>query len=349
MRRFSSYQQGEITTNFLQQYVPWLYSFWKFARPHTIIGTTLSVLALYIIAMGDGSHFFDESFFIYSLILLLITLISCLCGNIYIVGLNQLEDVEIDRINKPHLPIAARDFSRFSGQMIVAITGILALSFAGLGGPFLLGSVGISLAIGTAYSLPPIRLKRFPFLAALCIFTVRGVIVNLGIFLSFVWGFEKVEEVSGGLIEWMSELREVVLLQKSLIVPEIPLTVWTLTLFVIVFTFAIAIFKDIPDIEGDRQYNINTFTIRLGAFAVFNLARWALTICYLGMVMVGVIWLASVNLIFLVISHLLALGIMWWFSQKVDLYDKKAIADFYQFIWKLFFLEYLIFPMACFF
>ena len=67
-------------------------------------------------------------------------------------------------------------------------------------------------------------------------------IVNLGIFLSFVWGFEKVEEVSGGLIEWMSELREVVLLQKSLIVPEIPLTVWTLTLFVIVFTFAIAIF-----------------------------------------------------------------------------------------------------------
>ncbi|MGD1698683.1 hypothetical protein [Dapis sp. BLCC M229] len=29
---------------------------------------------------------------------------------------------------------------------------------------------------------------------------------------------------------------------------------------------------------------------------------------------------------------------MWWHSQKVDLEDKKAIADFYQFIWKLFFL-----------
>lgn len=349
MEEISGFQQEKITTNWLQRYVPWLYSFWKFARPHTIIGTTLSVLALYIIAMGDGSNFFDESFFIYSLILLLITWISCLCGNVYIVGLNQLEDVEIDRINKPHLPIAAGEFSRFSGQIIVVITGILALIFAGLGGPFLLGTVGISLAIGTAYSLPPIRLKRFPFLAALCIFTVRGVIVNLGIFLSFVWGFERVKEVSGGLIEWMGELGEVVLLQKSLMVPEIPLTVWALTLFVIVFTFAIAIFKDIPDIEGDREYNINTFTIRLGAFAVFNLARWVLTVCYLGMVMVGVVWLGSVNLFFLVVSHLLALGIMWWLSQRVDLHDKKAIADFYQFIWKLFFLEYLIFPMACFF
>jgi homogentisate phytyltransferase/homogentisate geranylgeranyltransferase len=67
------------------------------------------------------------------------------------------------------------------------------------------------------------------------------------------------------------------------------------------------------------------------------------------MVMVGVVWLGSVNLFFLVVSHLLALGLMWWLSQRVDLHDKKAIADFYQFIWKLFFLEYLIFPMACFF
>ena len=29
---------------------------------------------------------------------------------------------------------------------------------------------------------------------------------------------------------------------------------------------------------------------------------------------------------------------MWWVSQRVDLHEKKAIADFYQFIWKLFFL-----------
>ncbi|MGD1698684.1 homogentisate phytyltransferase [Dapis sp. BLCC M229] len=347
MGEFSSYQEAKFTTNLVQKYLPWLYSFWKFARPHTIIGTTLSVLALYLIAIGDRSNFLTQFSFIYSLILLLVTWISCLCGNVYIVGLNQLEDVEIDKINKPYLPIAAGEFSRFYGQMIVAIMGVFALSLALICGPFLLGTVGISLAIGTAYSLPPIRLKRFPVLAALCIFTVRGVIVNLGIFLSFVWGWEKFEEVSGSLNKWMGELGEIILLKKSLIIPEIPPTVWALTLFVIVFTFAIAIFKDIPDIEGDRQYKIDTFTIKLGAFAVFNLARWVLTICYIGMIIFGVTWSANINLIFLVISHLLPLSIMWWFSQKVDLEDKKAIADFYQFIWKLFFLEYLIFPIAC--
>ena len=84
MKEISGNQQEKITTNLLQQYLPWLYSFWKFARPHTIIGTSLSVLALYIIAIGDRSNFFNQSSFSYSLILLLITWISCLCGNIYI-------------------------------------------------------------------------------------------------------------------------------------------------------------------------------------------------------------------------------------------------------------------------
>lgn len=89
--------------------------------------------------------------------------------------------------------------------------GILVLSFVGLGGFFLLGIVGISLVIGMVYFLFFIWLKRFFVLAVLCIFIVWGVIVNLGIFLSFVWGFEKVEEVLGGLIKWMGELGEVVL------------------------------------------------------------------------------------------------------------------------------------------
>ncbi|MBW4576257.1 MAG: homogentisate phytyltransferase [Aphanothece sp. CMT-3BRIN-NPC111] len=305
-----------------RQATTWLYAFWKFSRPHTVIGTSLSVIGLYLIALAESSGGFSSP----HLSQLLGAWIACLCGNVYIVGLNQLEDVEIDRINKPHLPIAAGEFSKTQAQMIVSVMGILALLLAWLMGPFLLGMVGISLAIGTAYSLPPVRLKRFPFWAALCIFSVRGAIVNLGLFLHF----------------------NSVLLGKGLeFVPTIPPVVWALTLFIVVFTFAIAIFKDIPDIEGDRQYNITTFTIRLGTPAVFNLARWVLTVCYLGMTVAGVLWLTSVNPIFLVTTHLVALSLMWWRSLQVDLHDKSNIAQFYQFIWKLFFLEYLIFPIAC--
>lgn len=301
-------------SNPAQRKAHWLSAFWKFSRPHTIIGTSLSVLGLYLIAYAT-----TEQNTIPSLLPTLGAWIACLCGNVYIVGLNQLEDVAIDQINKPHLPLAAGEFSQRTGQLIVAITGSLALLLAWLMGPFLLGMVSISLAIGTAYSLPPIRLKRFPFWAALCIFSVRGAIVNLGLFLHFDW-----------------------VLQGSQVIPP---SVWALTLFILVFTFAIAIFKDIPDMEGDRQYQITTFTIALGKERVFNLSRWVLTVCYLGMALVG-LWLDSVNSVFLVSTHLVLLALMWWHS-KVDLQDKSAIAQFYQFIWKLFFLEYFIFPAAC--
>jgi homogentisate phytyltransferase/homogentisate geranylgeranyltransferase len=251
------------------------------------------------------------------------TLLACLCGNVYIVGLNQLEDVEIDKINKPHLPIAAGEFSRKQAQVIVGILGILALLLSWLLGPCLFFMVSISLAIGTAYSLPPLRLKRFPFWAALCIFSVRGAIVNLGLFLHFTW-----------------------VLQAGKIISPTP-SVWVLTLFILVFTFAIAIFKDIPDMEGDKQYNITTFTLQLGKQAVFNLALWVITFCYVGMMIAGLLWIDSVNLVFLVVAQLITLALIWWRSLSVDLQDKSAIAQFYQFIWKLFFLEYIIFPFAC--
>jgi homogentisate phytyltransferase/homogentisate geranylgeranyltransferase len=66
------------------------------------------------------------------------------------------------------------------------------------------------------------------------------------------------------------------------------------------------------------------------------------------MVIAGVFWLNSLNAVFFITYHLILLGLLWWRSQKVDLEQKSAIADFYQFIWKLFFLEYLLFPLACF-
>jgi homogentisate phytyltransferase/homogentisate geranylgeranyltransferase len=295
-----------------------LYSFWKFSRPHTIIGTSLSVLALYAIALNNAhsnlwlSHFWQ----------LMGTLIACWCGNIYIVGLNQLEDVEIDKINKPNLPIASGEFSLATAKWIVGCTGIIALVLAGWLGVWLLATVVTSLLIGTAYSVPPIRLKRFPLLAALSIFTVRGVVVNLGVFAHFSQILDRVN--------------------------FFPASVWSITGFIVVFTIAIAIFKDVPDLEGDRKYNITTFTLLLGKSAIFNIATWLITVCYLGMIIGGVFWLSNTNRLFLILSHLGLLAWLWWRQTQVNLADKSEIASFYQFIWKLFFFEYILFPLALF-
>ncbi len=320
MSQISSEKPSVSASNSGQSHPPrsplsWLATFWKFCRPHTIIGTSLSVLGICTITWARTKEAQ------YELLLWIVpALLACLCGNIYIVGLNQIEDVEIDRINKPHLPIASGEFSRRQGWAIVLTSGALALVLSAWSGIFLMATVWISLLIGTAYSLPPVRLKRFPVWASLCIFSVRGAIVNLGLFLYFN--------------------------QKLGNPPQIPATVWALTLFVLVFTFAIAIFKDIPDLEGDRLYHITTFTVKLGQRSVFNLARWVLTACYGGMVAAGLL-ISGVNSALTVGWHLAALGLLWVMSLKVNLQDQRAIAQFYQFIWKLFYLEYILFPLAC--
>ncbi|MGK7884743.1 MAG: homogentisate phytyltransferase [Crocosphaera sp.] len=295
----------------------WLSSLWEFSRPHTIVGTSLSVLALYLIALSTV----DSTVNLENIQYFLIALFPCLCGNIYIVGLNQLEDQEIDKINKPYLPLASGDFSQVQGRYIVGITGILAIITSWLGGMWLGITVVLSLLIGTAYSLPPIRLKRFPLLAALCIFTVRGVVVNLGVFLYFIHSFTT----------------------TSFLVPEVLI----LTAFVVIFTIAIAIFKDVPDLEGDKEYNIKTFTIILGKKAIFKISCGVIIFCYLGMITIGFLAKFDINQLLLIGSHVALLILLLWRSQKVDLEDKNSIAQFYQFIWRLFFLEYLLFPLAC--
>jgi homogentisate phytyltransferase/homogentisate geranylgeranyltransferase len=298
----------------------YLYSCWKFSRPHTIIGTSLSVFALYFLALATT----DNPITIANLGQLLVSWIACLCGNIYIVGLNQLYDVEIDRVNKPDLPLAKGEFSLKQGQYIVGLTGGLALLLAASLGKELLTTVAVSLIIGTCYSLPPVRLKRFPLLAALCILTVRGIVVNVGLFLYF----SKTLGATGTL--------------------SLPPSLWTLTLFILIFTIAIAIFKDVPDLEGDQQYKIHTFTLLFGKSSVFNLSLWVITFCYLGMIAAGFFILDSINTPYFVGYHFLLLGCLWWKSQSVNLAIKSEITQFYQFIWKLFFLEYILFPLGCF-
>ncbi|MGB3292981.1 MAG: homogentisate phytyltransferase [Phormidesmis sp.] len=323
MAKSSTSAQPPAPLSPLKNPLAWLRAFWKFSRPHTIIGTSLSVMALGAIAITATASPLSMGTAFWSW---LIAWVACLCGNVYIVGLNQVEDIAIDRINKPHLPIASGEFTKRHAQWLVGVMGGGAITLALISqNVYLMLTIGLSLAIGTAYSLPPIRLKRYPFWASVCILVVRGAIVNLGLYLYFATqiGLET----------------------------AVPARVWALTLFVLVFSFAIAIFKDIPDLEGDRQFNISTYTLRLGRKRVFSIARWVLIACYGGLI-VAAPFLPGVQSLFLIVAQALGILSFWWLSRRVDLDPsptKKDISypDFYQFIWKLFFAEYLIFPLAC--
>lgn len=155
---------------------------WRFTRPHTLIGSALAIPALHILAAPT----FQDAFKVKTAISALYAMIPSLLMNLYITGLNQITDVDIDKVNKPKLPIAAGDLSVKTATTIVVTSLILSLLLGAINP--VLGTQGLNIALwgsmilGTLYSLPPFRLKRFPLLAAFCIVAVRGTIINAGFY-----------------------------------------------------------------------------------------------------------------------------------------------------------------------
>jgi homogentisate phytyltransferase/homogentisate geranylgeranyltransferase len=285
-----------------------LVALWRFGRPHTVIGTLTSITGLYLIAVAqDTAPGVGD---------LAWTLVAGYGVNVFIVGLNQITDVEIDRINKPYLPIAAGDLTMTQAWWIVGVCGFVPVVLALTQGLVELAGVLAGLAVGVVYSVPPLRLKRFPALASLCISGVRSVVVNLAVYAHFAGA------IAG--------------------------PVWALTLFVAPFSFAIAILKDVPDIEGDRRYQIVTFTLRLGARRVLAMGVGALVVAYVGMAVLGPLLLGDdVQPVVLVVGNLAALAVALVGASRVDVSDRDSFWRFYMRVWLLFFAEYALMALAC--
>jgi homogentisate phytyltransferase/homogentisate geranylgeranyltransferase len=246
------------------------------------------------------------------------TLIAALACNVFIVGLNQLVDVELDKINKPWLPLAAGTLSRKNGQIIIYTALAVCLGVAAVTSLFLFLLMAVIILIGVAYSVPPIQLKRHHLPAALAITLVRGLMVNIGMFLHFQKTF------SGN---W-----------------QVPGFVWSLTLFIMAFSVAIAWFKDIPDTEGDQQFKVKTL-------AVLYSRKWALRgglllLCaaYIYVIIWGLLVVPE-NSLLLIIAHgiLFVLYLLNYFSARLE--DPKAIRGFYIRFWVFFFAEYGVFAV----
>ena len=285
---------------------------WRFSRPHTLIGTFVSAAGLYAIAVhelprsGLGDLFW--------------VIVAGAGVNLAIVGVNQITDVEIDRVNKPHLPIAAGELTREAAWRIVLVAALLPVVLALTQGLFETAAVVVALAVGAAYSVPPVRLKRWPFAAALCISGVRSAVVNLGMYGHFALAF-------GGAL-------------------TIAPSVWALTAFVLPFSFAIAVLKDVPDMEGDRRYRIATFTVRLGPRRAARLGIGALVVAYAGMAILGPLLVSDADPVVLVAGHVAALALLLTWARRADPADPAAFTSFYMRVWALFFLEYVLVPLA---
>jgi homogentisate phytyltransferase/homogentisate geranylgeranyltransferase len=284
----------------------------QFSRPHTVIATSVQVLTLFFMAQGllhlDGP----------GLIALLIALVACLAANIYVVGLNQLTDIAIDRINKPTLPLAAGTLSLPAARWIVALAALLAAGLGLIGGPILLLVVSAVMLVGTLYSLPP-RLKQHATWAALSIAATRGLLANVGL-----------------LLYYAAALGE----------PPSRTTLLMVGLFFFGFGIVIALYKDLPDLAGDRLHAIRTLTVRLGPARVIALGRALLTLCY-GLPIVAALlsWPAPAAILLLV-SHLVLIGMFWRASLAVDISDQSSMMRLYMLLWRMFYAEFIILSLA---
>jgi homogentisate phytyltransferase / homogentisate geranylgeranyltransferase len=292
-----------------------LKTLWQFGRPHTIVGSFCSITALFAIALSSTQS--QCKWPVY-----LGTLFSALACNLFIVGLNQYQDVAIDRINKPNLPLAAGTLSKQQGLRIVLMSLALSIALAAMQGAVLLGLILAISAIGAAYSLPPIQLKRHYTWAALCITVVRGLLVNLGMTVHFIYA------LTGSY--------------------QLPLHIWPLTLFVVGFSFGVAWFKDIPDTEGDEKYRIKTLALSITKQKAFQLGMAVVGMAYLMVMVAPFVIDMPINRGLYLIAQLLCFVAFIATGFRLNLNSKPAVQQFYMLFWGLFFLQYFIYPLSYF-
>jgi homogentisate phytyltransferase/homogentisate geranylgeranyltransferase len=228
----------------------------------------------------------------------------------------------VSQVNKPYLPLASGDLSMQQGVGIVAGTAALSLLLGVLSGsPPLLATLLLSLVLGILYSmeLPFMRWKRSPWLAALCILAVRAVMVQLGFFL---------------------HMQHAVGVTGFVVTRPLGFTM----IFMLLFSVVIALFKDIPDVKGDTQAGVQTFSVRHGVKSIFWTCVGLLMAAYAGGIGFALTSPEPWSRLPVALGHAALAALLWSRSAKVNVGRKSEITDHYMFVWKLFYAEYLIIP-----
>lgn len=292
-----------------------LRALYKFTRPHTIRGTVLASVAGTVRALVDTPGALANANWGVMLPRAVIGMVALLLGNAFIVGINQIFDKDIDVLNKPFLPVASGEMSRTAAWVAVGLSGIVGPAIVYNFFPLLLFKLYmLGWTLGAIYSVPPIRTKRNALAAGLTIATVRGFLLNFGIYYA-------VKDAIGAPFQWSPKVSFI-------------------ARFMTAFATVIAVTKDLPDVEGDKAYNISTLATRVGVPKIAKGASAVLLLNYVHAMLTGVLAKAGTfNMIPMVGGHAaLATMLLIRFRELVP-EDLKSIKTYYKHIWDLFYLE----------
>jgi len=195
----------------------------RFLRPATLPAPLTGVMGGAIAAWGGWPANWN-SFWLASASALLLTAASN--------GLNQICDLETDRINRPERPLPSEELTPVQAAASTALFAVAALLLAAAVNRYFFWCVAATAVVTAAYSVPPLRTKRFPFLANATIATPRGLLLVVAGW-AVGGGFHRTEAWVLGGLAWL-------------------------------YIFGASTTKDFADVEGDRATGCRTLPIVLG-------------------------------------------------------------------------------------
>ncbi|KAL8235057.1 hypothetical protein R6Q59_021157 [Mikania micrantha] len=291
----------------------------RFSRPYAAMATVLSVLSTSLLAVERLS---DLS------LLFFIKVVQATLGGIfmqiYVCGFNQICDIEIDKINKPYLPLASGELTMKTAIIVTTFSAIMSLSIVLISGSWpLFCGLFAWFFVGTAYSanvLPFLRWKRFPYTAVLYMLNSRALAIPFGYYLHVK------NAIRGGLVLSRRHFFSIAML--------------------IVFSVVLILFKDIPDIKGDEMHGIKSLASQIGPERMFWSCIWSLGIAYGVCICVGTTSSSTWSKYVTILGHFATVLALWVRAKSVDLKNMTSVLSMYLFLWKLFYVEYLLLPLV---
>jgi 4-hydroxybenzoate polyprenyltransferase len=201
--------------------------YWTFARPFTLVPPMVGIFSGSLIGYGASHARFPA-------LQVGLAVLAAAVLNAASNGLNQICDLENDRINKPHRPLPAGVMTQAQAWVFVAVTYIAALAMVAVVNWETLAIYVLAALATMAYSAPPLRLKRHPVASNFTIALIRGELLKVA-------GWAAVSTVLRSLEPWY------------------------IGFIYFVFLLGATTTKDFADIEGDRAASCITLPVRYGA------------------------------------------------------------------------------------
>lgn len=268
-----------------------MHPFLQLCRPYTLLAPGVGIVCGSLLAWKEAPADMSP---LHRLSLLLIGMLSAMILNAASNIINEIYDLDIDRINKPSRPLPSGTVTITQAKFYSVSLYLLAIGLAALiNTPFLI-LVCIAALATVLYSVPPLRTKQHWLWAALTIAIPRGMLLK----------------VAGWAVLGSIDSREP----------------WLIGSIYGLFLLGASATKDFSDIRGDQAHGCNTLPVKFGVHkAAWMIAPFFFLPFLLLPLGVSMEWFTGNT----TIISLLGLGMCVWGGYVVYLilHNPQALAD----------------------